>query len=119
MDYTMLIMLALFGVLLIFMFRSNKKRQQQAQELQNSLVSGVEVMTTTGIYGTVTLVDDQENIIWVESTPGTIIRVHRQAIAKVITPLAEEPESSEPTTLLNGEPEFGQRNDPNDESGKK
>lgn len=129
MDYSMIILLVIFVGMIFFMFRSNKKRQQQAAELQASLKPGTKVMTSAGIFGTVTRVDTTENKVWIESTPGTVFVVHSQSISQVMpeaTPesvptdtatAAEETvetttsDATEAETKLGAEPEFGERLD--------
>lgn len=56
-----LILLALVAVLalpLLFSARRQKRQMREAQQLQNSLVEGDRVMTTSGMYGTVTSLGD-------------------------------------------------------------
>ncbi|HHW50565.1 MAG TPA: preprotein translocase subunit YajC, partial [Pseudoclavibacter sp.] len=58
---------------------------------------GTTVMTNFGLYGTIVAVDDDENTVDIESTPGTVVRVHRQTIARVI-PEPEPEDTSADTT---------------------
>ena len=44
-------LIALSAAMLFFMYRSNKKRQTQAREMQDKLVEGAEVMTNFGLFG--------------------------------------------------------------------
>ena len=77
---------ALLAVVIIFMFRSSRKRRADAEKLQTQMVPGVEVMTQHGIYGTLVSVDDEKNEAIIETTPGTKLRVHRQTLARVVEP---------------------------------
>lgn len=88
MDPTTLLMLAVVAALFIFLFRRQRKQQREAQNMQSQLAPGAEVMTSFGVFGTVVAVDDEENQVLIESTPGTELRVHRQAIGKVLRPAA-------------------------------
>lgn len=106
MDPMMLIMFALLAVLVFFMFRNSRKRQQQAQELQNSLRPGAEVMLTSGIFATVVRIEDGEERAEVE-LGGNVVEVHRQAIAKVVTPV-ETVEESDESVAPDDDPEFGE-----------
>ena len=76
-----------FAVLLIgFMFfssRRNRKRQAQTRE---AIVPGVDVMTNFGLFGKLLSIDEVTNVAEIETSPGTIIRVHRQTLSKVVTP---------------------------------
>ncbi len=86
--------IALFGLLavvIIFMFRNSRKRRRDMEELQEKMVPGAEVMTQTGIFGTLVSVDDDTNQAIIETTPGTRLRVHRQVLARVVEPEVETP----------------------------
>ncbi|ROQ41062.1 preprotein translocase subunit YajC [Frondihabitans sp. PhB188] len=86
-NATTYVMLALLVVLIFFMFRNRRKRAAEQQNLQSKLVPGVEVMLTFGLYGTIVSINDDENIAEVEVAPGTIIRVHRQTLGRVVEPV--------------------------------
>ncbi|GAB3294051.1 preprotein translocase subunit YajC [Pseudoclavibacter terrae] len=86
MDLTLLLPLVLLGVMIFFMWRSNKKRTQQQQEMRSSAVIGADVMTQSGVYGTIVDIDDDNNITTIESEPGTRLRVHSMTIANILTP---------------------------------
>ena len=73
-------------ILVAFYFlivRPARNRQKAALELQQRLAPGVEVMTTSGIYGTVVGVDDTS--IQLEVAPGTTVRVAKPAVGQVLT----------------------------------
>jgi preprotein translocase subunit YajC len=73
-------------ILVAFYFlivRPARTRQRAAVELQERLAPGVEVMTTSGIYGTVVGVDDTS--IQLEVAPGTTLRVAKPAVGQVLT----------------------------------
>jgi preprotein translocase subunit YajC len=103
---------ALLAVVIIFMFRSSRKRRRDAEELQTKMLPGVEVMTQHGIYGTLISVDDEKNEAVIETTPGTRLRVHRQTLARVVEPddvVTDEQELEAEVDAV--EPEFGERAD--------
>lgn len=114
MDPLTIGMLVIFAVLLIVMFRGNKKRAQQAQEIQSKTVPGAKVMTTFGVYGTIVEIDEADGTVLVESTPGTVLKVHRQAIGKVIDDTPAVDAAATPVAALedeDGEPKYGLRAD--------
>jgi preprotein translocase subunit YajC len=41
-------------------------------------------MTTSGIFGTIVSIDAEENQIVLETTPGTKLRIHRQAVTTIV-----------------------------------
>jgi preprotein translocase subunit YajC len=90
MDATTLIMVLLLVVLVFFMFRNKRKRDAQQATLQSQMVPGVEVMLSFGVYGTLVSIDDEANIAEVEVSPGTVIRVHRQTLGRVVEPVVAD-----------------------------
>ena len=83
-------MLLLMGGAFILMFwmmsRSNKKQQQKREELLDSITKGTEVMLASGIYGTVSAVQDK--IFTVEIADKVFVKVNRAGIHDVIRPEA-------------------------------
>lgn len=88
-------LLILLGALLVFMFwnssrRMKKQREEQAQKARQT-VPGAEVLLQGGLYGTIVEFDpdnlDQPAIV--EIAPGVDIKVHSQAILRIITPADE------------------------------
>ena len=94
--------LLFFGVIIVviigLMFRNGRKRQRTAQEMATGLQPGAEIMTSSGIFGTITAVDDAENKITLRTGPSSELTVHRQAIGRIVTPVAQD------GTQLNGDP---------------
>ena len=82
-------------IALVFWFlivRPQRRRQQELSATQSALGVGTEVMLGSGIYGTVASVED--DTLHLQVAPGTIVKVARQAVVKVID-RAEVP--AEPT----------------------
>lgn len=86
MELFLILALAL-GALWLMSSRT-RKQQRVAQEFRNNLVRGDEVMTASGLLGTVVAVED--DVITLESSPGAHTRWIRAAIAKKIEPPVEE-----------------------------
>jgi preprotein translocase subunit YajC len=84
MDPLSLGMYAIVIVMVVFMIRNSRKQKQARETLANSVVKGVQVMTTAGIFGTVVSVNDEENEIVIETTPGTVLRMHRQSVSTIV-----------------------------------
>lgn len=83
-DFTTLLMVAVLGVLIIFMIRNGRKRQKDALDLQKRVVAGVEVMTSFGVYATVKSVDEENNKVVLEIAPKSTMTVARQAVVRVV-----------------------------------
>ncbi len=85
----MLIILALaFGAMWLMTSRT-RKQQRQAADFRANLEVGQEVMTGSGLYGTIVAVDG--DVITLESMPGNQSRWIRAAIAKLVPPADETP----------------------------
>ena len=82
----LLIPLALAALLIFFLFNSRRKQKARAEQIKAGLVPGAKVMTTFGVFGTVLSINDEDNQVTIESGPGTILKVHRQAIGQIENP---------------------------------
>jgi preprotein translocase subunit YajC len=94
-DAMTLFMMAVLAVLVFFMFRNGQKRKKDAAALQDKVVVGAHVMTTFGVYGTVKSIDTVENIVILETSPKNTLKLHRQAISRVVENAAVTPSSGE------------------------
>lgn len=85
-NYSFLIILVVLAAGLFWMSNRTRKTQKKAQEFRNALTPGQEVMTASGMLGTIVEVEDDE--ITLESTPGVRSRWVRAAISRVVEPTA-------------------------------
>jgi preprotein translocase subunit YajC len=76
-------LLLLVAVFWLLVLRPARNRQRQAAALQAELAVGSEVMLTSGVFGTVTWIG--EETVRIDIAPGTSIRVHRQAVGRVLS----------------------------------
>lgn len=106
-DPFTIIMLAVLAVLIFFMFRNSRKRQAEARNLQSKVQAGAKVMTNFGVFGTILSIDEDENQVLLETSPGTVLTVHRQTIARVVEPNADTVEES--VAVAESDPEYGER----------
>ncbi|WP_405216378.1 preprotein translocase subunit YajC [Agrococcus sp. Ld7] len=103
-DPLTIIMLVVLAAMIFFMFRSNKKRKAQASQLQDQMIPGAEVMTNFGLFGELREIDEERNEALIEISPGTIIRVHRQTLARVVDDQPELTDEAADDTGEAGEP---------------
>ncbi len=100
-------LLLIVGVILVGYFlliRPQQKRMRAHMELLNRLHSGDEVITQSGIYGTVTALED--DTVLIEISEGVEIRILKNSIARTIVAAEEEPEDEEePVEESEEEPE--------------
>lgn len=91
MDYSFLVILLVAFAALWFMSSRTRKQQREMMDLRNTLQVGDEVMTGSGLFGTVTAVEG--DVVTLESTPGSQTRWLKAAIArKVDPPVVEDAE---------------------------
>lgn len=75
--------LLLMGVVFYFLLIRPQSQRRRAQlQMQSDIEVGDEIVTTAGIYGTITDIDDDFGIVTVEVAPNTDIRMARAAIAQ-------------------------------------
>ena len=92
MDFSLIIILALAAGAMFLMTSRSRKAQKEAAAFRTNLAPGQEVMTGSGLFGTIVAVDEEKDIITIESTPGNQSRWLRAAIAKLVEPpVAEDP----------------------------
>ena len=81
-----LLVLLLPFALLVFIMVSQRRRTQQVQALQASLAVGDEVVTTSGLYGTIVAIDDA--VVTLDTGAGSTLRYDRRAIGMRATEVA-------------------------------
>jgi preprotein translocase subunit YajC len=108
-------MLAVLAILVFFMFRNSRKRQRDAAALQQKVQVGADVMTNFGVYGTILEIDEEDNKILLETSPGTVLTVHRQTVTRVIDDhsATDDDEAAGDTEAheIEGAPAYGERID--------
>jgi len=88
-----LLLVAVLAIPLILGSRRQKKMVAQQQELQNSLAVGDRVMTTSGLYGTVSDISDDATI-GIEIAPGVETSWLRAAVREKVGPDVEDDEDT-------------------------
>jgi preprotein translocase subunit YajC len=81
-----LILLAGFYFMIL---RPQQRRGRAQQALLSRIQVGDEIITTTGIYGTVRELDDEDGTVLLEIAPGTSIRMLRGGIGRRLVDEAE------------------------------
>lgn len=88
--------LLLIGVVFYFLLiRPQNQRRRAQMEMQSELEVGDDVVTTAGIYGTVTEIDDDYGIVSLEVAPDTEIRFSRAAIVQRLVDDEDEVDEEE------------------------
>ncbi len=92
--------LLIFAAFYLLILGPRRAQARRAADLEKNLRPGVELITTSGIFGTVTRVDEEE--VRLEIAPGVEIRLLKGAIGKFLDPDAGGTDGSA-TTALPGE----------------
>jgi preprotein translocase subunit YajC len=103
-DPSIVLLLGLL-VLVYLNVAGRRRAQRRRAEMDQRLVPGAEVVTTSGLHGSVDEVDDDGTVL-LEIAPGWVTRWERAAVARVIElPVDEEPEEDEATAETAETPE--------------
>ena len=78
----------LFVVMWLFFIRPQSKERKKMEEMRKALKKGDKIITTAGIIGTITSIEDNSNIITVRTGSTTFIDFDKSAIVRVMN--AEE-----------------------------
>ena len=73
-------LILIFGILYFFMIRPQQKKMKEREQMVNSLKIGNSVITDSGIYGTVSKINDKEGLILLEISKNNIIKIKKQNI---------------------------------------
>jgi preprotein translocase subunit YajC len=84
----LIIMVLMLGVMYVLMIRPQRQRQAQQQSMIDGATVGDDVLTTGGIYGTVSEVEGDD--IVVEIASGVTVHMTRRGIAAVLPPEDED-----------------------------
>ena len=95
-DPLSLFMIAALALLVWFMVRNSRKQRETQMTLQEKLQPGAEVMTSFGLYAHVVSIDDDTNVAVIDAGSGTLLRVHRQTLTKVVEEDREDEAESDP-----------------------
>ena len=74
---------ALFGIMYFMMIRPQKKEQKRTQTMLNSMEVGDSVVTTSGFYGVVIDMTEEDVIVEFGNNKNCRIPMRKQAIAEV------------------------------------
>ena len=89
----LILMVLLLVVFYVMFIRPQRQRQAEHQATIDSLTEGDDVLTTGGIYGTVTQAEGDDLVV--EITDGVSVHMTRRGIAAVLPPEDDEGEEDE------------------------
>jgi preprotein translocase subunit YajC len=94
-----LLIIVAFVFLWFLLIRPQKRRQTHQQQMLNELKEGDEVVTAGGIYGEITRVEEDGDVI-VRIAPQLEVKVARRAIGGVVEKPQDPPETGEEDATL-------------------
>jgi preprotein translocase subunit YajC len=84
----LIIMVLMLGVMYVLMIRPQRQRQAQQQSMIDNAGVGDDVLTTGGIYGTITQIEGDDVVV--ELAPSLTVHMSRRGIAAVLPPEEDE-----------------------------
>ena len=85
----LIVILVIFGLLLFGPMRRQRRLAAEARTMRAALGPGDQIMTTSGLYGTITAMDDDS--ITLEIAPGVSARFTKAAIGQRVDPSTQSP----------------------------
>lgn len=76
-------LILIFVIFYFFMIRPQQKKMKEREEMVNNLKIGDIVITDSGIYGTVSKINDKESLILLEISKNNVIKIRRQNIIEL------------------------------------
>jgi preprotein translocase subunit YajC len=89
------------GTFYFLIWRPQQRRVASMRALQGALRLGDEVITTGGIYGTITALRDDH--LEIEIAPGTVVRIARGAVGTRVTADGHDEDDLEPPSGTEGQ----------------
>ena len=84
----LIIMALMLGVMYVLMIRPQRQRQAQQQSMIDNAGVGDDVLTTGGIYGTITQIEGDDVVV--ELATSLTVHMTRRGIAAVLPPEEDE-----------------------------
>ncbi len=101
-------MALLLGVMYVLMIRPQRQRQAAQKSMVDTAGVGDDVLTTGGIYGTITEAEHDDLVV--EIAHGVTVHMTRRGIAAVLPPETDEEEDDE-DDVVDGEAEDADESD--------
>jgi len=88
-----IIMALMLGVMYVLMIRPQRQRQAQQQSMLDNAGVGDDILTSGGIYGTITQVEGDDVVV--ELAPNLTVHMTRRGIAAVLPPEEDEEDAED------------------------
>lgn len=84
MSPDVLLLAVIVAAIYLLILAPARNRKKRAADIEAHLKPGAEVMTTSGLFGTVTQRDDEH--FWIEVSPGVTLKFVLGAVGKINVP---------------------------------
>lgn len=101
-----LILLVLLGLMYFMLIVPRQRELRRHNQLMSELGEGQEVMTTAGIYGTISWIRDDR--VGLKVADDVLLEVAKRSIAMRVVDAADTPEAVEPGDVESGDVESGE-----------
>lgn len=91
----LLFVFALFALPTIFLSRSNRKRLEQARQMQASVKPGDAIVTVSGFHGVI--VAGTDTTVDLELAPGVVVTMEREGVLRPVEDQQENQENNAET----------------------
>ena len=96
-----IIMALMLGVMYVLMIRPQRQRQAQQQSMIDNAGIGDDILTSGGIYGTITQVEGDDVVV--ELAPNLTVHMTRRGIAAVLPPEEDEEDEEDDEDAVDDE----------------
>ena len=96
-----IIMALMLGVMYVLMIRPQRQRQAQQQSMLDNAGVGDDILTSGGIYGTITQVEGDDVVV--ELAPNLTVHMTRRGIAAVLPPEEDEEDEEDDEDAVDDE----------------
>ncbi len=78
-------LVVLLVVFYFFILRPQQKKAKQEAQMRNSIQIGDKIVTTAGIFGSVSDIDDTKGVVSIEVAKGVNMVIYKNSIAETLT----------------------------------
>lgn len=78
-------MVLIFIVFYVLLIRPQEKKRKEQEALVASVKKGEDILTHSGIYGKVEMVNDSDSTIGLEIAKNTVIKISKSAILEILS----------------------------------
>jgi preprotein translocase subunit YajC len=82
---SMIPMILIFFVFYFFLIRPQEKKRREQEDMVSSVKRGEEVITNSGIYGTIKKLNDSDNTVMLEIANGIEIKILKSCIVDIVS----------------------------------